>query len=214
MRFFDINNIMVTLWSYPLSYIEFTGTIFGLLAVWLATRQKIISWPLGLINVSCFLALFYQVQLYSGMMLQAFYFVTNIYGWIIWKKQMDNEEAPEVLTSRWRLVIAGLVIVFTGVLSWLVIRMPQYYPELFPQPASQPYYDAFLTVISIAGQIMLTRRIIDNWYIWIIVNALSVFVFYRQGLFLLSIEYFIFLLLAIKGVYDWRLSLKKNTTGK
>lgn len=203
---------MVTLWAYPLSYIEFIGTVFGLLAVWLATKQKIISWPLGLINVSCFLVLFYQVQLYSGMMLQAFYFVTNIYGWIIWKKQIDNDEAPETLSLKWRLLISLLVIVFTAVLSWLVIRMPQYYPEVFQKPASQPYYDAFLAVISIAGQIMLTRRIIDNWYVWIVVNALSVFVFYRQELYLLSIEYFIFLLLAIKGVYDWQLSAKKNTT--
>lgn len=205
---------MVTLWAYPLSYIEFTGTIFGLLAVWLATRQKIISWPLGLINVSCFLVLFYQVQLYSGMMLQAFYFITNIYGWIIWKKQMDNDEVPETLTVKWRLLVGLLVIVFTVALSWLVIRMPQYYPEVFEKPASQPYYDAFLAIISIAGQIMLTRRIIDNWYIWIVVNALSVFVFYRQGLILLSIEYFVFLLLAIKGVYDWRLSIQKNTANK
>lgn len=209
MRFFDITNIMVSLWSYPLSYIEFLGTVFGLLAVWLATRQKLVSWPLGLVNVSCFFVLFYQVQLYSGMLLQAFYFVTNIYGWVIWKRQMNNDEAPIMLTLKTRLIIIMLVAVFTLIMGWMVVHLPESYPQLFHNPASQPYYDAFLAVFSIAGQIMLTRRIVDNWYVWIIVNALSVFVFYRQGLYLLSIEYFVFLLLAVKGVYDWQKTIKK-----
>lgn len=202
--FFDINNTLVTLWSYPLSYIEFIGTIFGLLAVWLATRQKVISWPLGLVNVTCFFVLFYQVQLYSGMFLQAFFFITNIYGWFVWSKQLADNEAPTDLTvkTRWRLLAA---ILFLSLLSgFLVQKLPGIYPEIFTKPASQPYYDAFIAIASIAGQIMLTRRITDNWFVWIIVNAVSVFVFFRQGLYLLSIEYFIFLLLAIKGVLDWK----------
>lgn len=202
--FFDINNTLVTLWSYPLSYIEFIGTIFGLLAVWLATRQKIISWPLGLVNVTCFFVLFYQVQLYSGMFLQAFFFITNIYGWFVWSRQLADNEAPTVLTvkTRWRLLAA---ILFLSLLSgFLIQKLPGIYPEIFTKPASQPYYDAFIAIASIAGQIMLTRRITDNWFVWIIVNAVSVFVFFRQGLYLLSIEYFIFLLLAIKGVLDWK----------
>lgn len=195
---------MITIWSYPLSYVEFIGTIFGLLAVWLATRQKIISWPLGLVNVTCFFVLFYQVQLYSGMFLQAFFFITNIYGWLVWSRQLADNEEPTVLTikTRWRLLAATLFLSLLA--GFLVQKLPVVYPEIFTKPASQPYYDAFIAIASIVGQIMLTRRITDNWFVWIVVNAISVFVFFRQGLYLLSIEYFIFLLLAIKGVLDWR----------
>lgn len=202
--FFDINNILVTLWSYPLSYIELIGTIFGLIAVWLATRQKIISWPIGLINVSCFLILFYQVQLYSGMFLQAFFFITNIYGWFVWRKQLANDENPTKLSSKTRWGLGIAIILLTFLTGLTVQKLPELYPEVFPKPASQPYYDAFIAIASIAGQIMLTRRIFENWFVWLIVNAVSVFVFYRQGLYLLTIEYLFFLLLSIKGIIDWK----------
>lgn len=202
--FFDINNTFVTLWAYPLSYIELIGTIFGLLAVWLATRQKIVSWPLGLINVTCFFVLFYQVQLYSGMFLQAFFFLTNIYGWFVWSRQLSENEAPTALSKKARWWLGASTLLLSVIVGFVVQKLPEIYPDVFTKPASQPYYDAFIAIVSIAGQIMLTRRIIDNWFVWIIVNAVSVFVFYRQGLYLLSLEYFIFLLLAIKGVFDWK----------
>ncbi len=208
--FFNINNIFVTLWSYPLSYIEFIGTVFGLIAVWLATRQKISSWLVGLINVSCFFWLFYQVQLYSGMFLQAFFFATNFYGWYVWRKQLAGNEAPTILTktNRWSLlVITALLTLTVGI---IVQKLPILYPGIFPKPASQPYYDAFIAIASIVGQIMLTRRISDNWFVWLIVNSVSVFVFFRQGLYLLSVEYFLFLLLALKGILDWKKSELKN----
>lgn len=203
-HFLDINNILITLWSYPLSYIEFIGTVFGLIGVWLATKQKIASWPVGLVNVSAFFILFYQVQLYSGMFLQAFYFVTNLYGWYIWRKQLSTDQAPATLTNKWRFALFAATIVLTLLVGYLVQKLPALFPAVFPAPASQPYYDAFIAIASIIGQVLLTRRIIDNWYIWVVVNAFSVYVFYRQGLYLLSVEFFVFLLLAIKGIMDWQ----------
>ena len=204
IRLFDINNTLVTLWYYPLSYIELIGTVFGLIAVWLATRQKISSWLVGLINVSCFFWLFYQVQLYSGMFLQAFFFATNIYGWFVWRKQLGGKEAPTILSStkRWSLLIITALLTIT--VGLIVQKLPFLYPEFFQKPASQPYYDAFIAIASISGQLMLTRRISDNWFVWLVVNAVSVLVFFRQGLYLLTIEYVLFLLLSIKGIIDWR----------
>lgn len=202
--FFDINNTLITLWSYPLSYTEFIGTIFGLNAVWLATRQKIVSWPLGMISVACFFVLLFQVQLYSGMFLQAFFFFSNIYGWIIWSKQLSADEAPTVLSSKWRWLTTFIILLTTLVVGLLMQQLPLLFPAIFPKPASQVYYDAFIAIASIAGQVMLTRRVFDNWFVWLIVNAVSVFVFFRQGLYLLAIEYVVFLLLAIKGMIDWK----------
>lgn len=208
--FLDINNIFVTLWSYPLSYIELIGTIFGLIAVWLATRQKISSWPLGLVNVSCFFLLFYQVQLYSGMFLQAFFFITNIYGWFVWRRQLSDNESPSSLsaTMRWSLIISTAIL--TVIVGLLVQKLPIIFPETFTKPASQPYYDAFIAIASISGQLLLTRRISENWLVWLVVNGISVFVFFRQGLYLLTIEYVLFFILSIKGIIDWKKSTLKD----
>jgi nicotinamide mononucleotide transporter len=144
------------------------------------------------------------VQLYSGMFLQAFFFASNIYGWFVWRKQLAGNEAPTILstTKRWSLVI--ITAALTIAVGLIVQKLPTFYPEFFPKPASQPYYDAFIAIASISGQIMLTRRISDNWFVWLIVNAVSVLVFFRQGLYLLTIEYVLFLLLSIKGIIEWR----------
>lgn len=204
ISFFDIDFIVASPWGYPLSCIELIGTLFGLLGVWLATKQKISSWPVGLVNVSAFFILFYQVHLYSGMFLQLFYFLTNIYGWYIWRKQLSADQLPSVLTFKIRWLLILITLLFSALVGYLVQMLPVYFPHVFSEPASQPYFDAFLAIASIVGQVLLTRRVLDNWYVWVIVNTISVFVFYRQGLYLLSIEYFVFLLLAVHGVLSWK----------
>ncbi|OIP85266.1 MAG: hypothetical protein AUK44_00250 [Porphyromonadaceae bacterium CG2_30_38_12] len=203
MRFFDISYIACTLWSYPLSYIELAGTLVGIVAVWLAIKQKNITWLLGLINVSLFFLLFYQVRLYANMLLQVFFFITNIYGWYSWHKQNETHQKPIVLTTymRWRLSVG---IVLTSLLTgYCAQRIHIYLPQIFDKPASQPYPDAFIAIASMVGQILLTRRITDNWYVWIAVNFVSTIVFFKQGIYLVAFEYLLFLLLALKGSWDW-----------
>ncbi len=92
MNFFDIDSIFFEMWGYPMSYLEFFGTIAGAVAVWLAARANIWSWPIGLINVTLFFFLFFQVQLYPDMFLQIFFFVTNVIGWWRWAHPKPFEE--------------------------------------------------------------------------------------------------------------------------
>src|SRR5688572_32962600 len=92
MQFFDIKNIFFIVLGYEMSYLEFFGTIAGAVAVWLSAKTNIWSWPIGLINVTLFFFLFYQVQLYPDMFLQLFFFVTNIVGWWRWKHPEKEEE--------------------------------------------------------------------------------------------------------------------------
>lgn len=84
LDFLNINNICLTPFGYPLSYVELVGILTGLLSVWLAAKSHILTWPIGLVNVAAFFFLFYQVCLYSDMLLQVFFFVTTCYGWYYW----------------------------------------------------------------------------------------------------------------------------------
>ena len=92
MDFFNIESVFFEIWGYPMSYLEFFGTVAGGVAVWLAARANIWSWPIGLINVTLFFFLFFQVQLYPDMFLQAFFFVTNLMGWWRWAHPNPEEE--------------------------------------------------------------------------------------------------------------------------
>lgn len=103
MSWFSINNILVNIplgqGGYPLSWIEAVGTIAGLLCIWLASQEKIINYLFGLINVTLFAIIFFQIQLYASLLLQIFFFAANIYGWYAWSRVNDFEQAE--LRIRW-----------------------------------------------------------------------------------------------------------------
>lgn len=100
MSIFDINNTLVTLLGYNLSYIECFGTLFGLLCVWLGAKENIWNWPVGLVNIILFFIIFYQVRLYSDMFLQVYFFCISIYGWVQWSKHRQAEKPVIILCVR------------------------------------------------------------------------------------------------------------------
>lgn len=103
MDFFSTQNILVHIpigaGGYDLSWIEAVGTIAGLLCIGLASLEKISNYFFGLINVTLFGIIFFQIQLYASLLLQVFFFAANIYGWYAWSRQTSQHEAE--LKIRW-----------------------------------------------------------------------------------------------------------------
>lgn len=97
MDFFSVQNILVHIpigaGGYDLSWIEAVGTIAGLLCIGLASLEKISNYFFGLINVTLFGIIFFQIQLYASLLLQVFFFAANIYGWYAWSRQTSQNEA-------------------------------------------------------------------------------------------------------------------------
>jgi len=97
MDFFSTQNILVHIplgvGGYDLSWIEAVGTLAGLACIWLASKEKIINYLFGLINVSLFAVIFFQIQLYASLLLQLFFFLANVYGWYAWSRQTSAHEA-------------------------------------------------------------------------------------------------------------------------
>src|SRR5688500_11296213 len=115
MNFFDIDQIFFTIWGYEMSYLEFFGTIAGAIAVCLSAKANVWSWPIGLINVTLFFFLFYQVQLYPDMFLQVFFFITNIMGWWRWTHPApDEEDRKHELRVTWMKPRQFIVIAIAG----------------------------------------------------------------------------------------------------
>ncbi|MEO1053154.1 MAG: nicotinamide riboside transporter PnuC [Bacteroidota bacterium] len=203
MDFFDINNIAFEVLSYPLSYVELIGTLFGLISVILAARANIWTWPTGIINEFAFFALFFQVRLYSDMLLQVFFFGVTVYGWYYWG-QAKSERKVEQLSNKWRLIYVIILIVGTVGLGAYIGQIHILLPELFPQSASYPFPDAFTTVASILATFLLSRKRIETWVLWILVDAVSVTLYILKGIHFVAIEYFVFLIICLFGFYNWR----------
>lgn len=206
MDWFHINNIAFEILDYPLSYIELIGTLFGLISVYLASRANILTWPMGILNEVAFFSLFYQVQLYSDMYLQVYFFLISVYGWYYWKqKPIDNSIST---LSKKALVFYGLALVFGTVSTGMIVsQIHIWLPQIFHKPASYPFADAFTTIASILATILLSRKQIETWIFWIAVDIVSILLYVLKGIHLVAIEYFIFLLICMFGYFNWKKKL-------
>lgn len=233
MDFFSTQNILVHIplgkGGYDLSWIEAIGTLAGLLCIWLASREKIINYLFGLINVTLFAIIFFQIQLYASLLLQLFFFAANLYGWYAWSRQEGDRAALQI---RWlprkkalgwsvgSLVAIALMTLWIdpvfAFLTELAVMLMQALglqvtmPEL--QPDAFPFWDSTMMVLSIVAMILMTRKYVENWLLWVVIDVISVWIFARQGVYAMSLEYLILTLIALNGSWLWIKSARQHQT--
>jgi nicotinamide mononucleotide transporter len=209
VSFFDIDHIFFTLWGYPMSYLEFFGTVAGGIAVWLSAKGNIWSWPLGIINVSLYFFLFFQVQLYPDMFLQVFFFVTNLIGWWRWgnpkrgEEDKKNELRVSVMAWRQLVLFSVLGLVGTVVFGSLASRLHEWMPEIFTKASAFPFLDSFVTVMSIVATYLMVQKKVECWAAWIMVDAVATGVYFAKDIRFVSMEYLTFCFIAAFGLWGW-----------
>jgi nicotinamide mononucleotide transporter len=202
---FNIDTTLFELLGYRMSLLEMLAVITGLVAVWFAARANIITWIFAVINAVLFFMLYYQVNLYSAMVLQLFFFVNAIYGWFNWKRQStDGEEPVTLLSHKGRIFWVAGVIAAALTLGTVMGRIHLWLPDLFPVRATFVYTDAMIAVMSIAASLLCARLKLENWILWILVNIMSIAMYAMKGIMLVSIQYILFLIMAIYGVIAWK----------
>lgn len=209
MEFFNIEFIFFEIWGYPMSYLEFFGTVAGGIAVWLAARANIWSWPIGLINVTLFFFLFFQVQLYPDMFLQAFFFVTNLIGWWRWAhpKPEEEDKRSELRISfmpiRQLVVFSATGVVGTVLMGAFASNLHDWFPVVFNQPSAFPYLDSFVTVMSIVATYLMIQKKVECWVVWIVVDVVATSLYFAKGIKFVGIEYLAFCFIAAFGLWKW-----------
>ncbi len=193
-----------------MSYLEFFGTLSGAIAVWLSARGDIWSWPIGIINVSLFFFLFFQVQLYPDMFLQVFFFVTNLIGWWRWARPRRGEEDKKnelrVSFMPRRQWVVFLIIGLAGTLIFgsLASRLNDWLPHIFNKPSAFPFPDSFVTVMSIAATYLMVQKKVECWALWILVDAVAMGLYFVKDIRFVGIEYLAFCFIAAFGLWGWR----------
>jgi nicotinamide mononucleotide transporter len=187
------------------SCLELVAVLFGIVSVFLSVREKIWSWPTALVNVALYFVLFYETGLYSDMGLQAVYFVLSLYGWYEWlyggagRTTLTVSRTPPRL---WAILIA-IAIVFWAILGRLTSGLPG---------VALPYVDAATATTSLVAQYMMTRKLLENWALWIAVDVVYIGMFIFKGLYLTAGNYAVYLGLAVLGHIAWRRSLAASMT--
>ena len=184
--------------------VEVAGVLTGALSVWLTVREKAWCWPVGMVNVALYAVVFGQAKLYSDAFLQVVYFAMSAYGWWAWLRGAQGHELPVARAPR-RVLLAllGAATVSTAVVGGCLHSRTD---------AALPWLDAGTTSFSLAAQLLMTRKWIENWILWILVDLVYVYMYVVKDLHATAVLYTLFLGLAVAGLVEWRRTLRQPAT--
>ncbi len=191
------------------NYLEITGALAGLLYLYFSVRQNIWLWPVGLITSAFYIVVFYSSQLYADMSLNVYYLIVSIYGWHHWLLRKDNTYHNSIkistLLSRDWIIYLSVVVLLTIPFGFILLTIPQ---KLGLKPSSVPWWDAFPTAGSIVATWMIARKILEQWLWWIVIDAISIGVFFYKGLYLTMVLFIVNTVMAIIGYIRWKKDLQ------
>ncbi|MFF1994489.1 nicotinamide riboside transporter PnuC [Bacillus mycoides] len=185
------------------SYIEIFASVMGIINVWLLAREKVSNFLFGMITVAVFLYIFTTQGLYAMAILAAFQFIFNVYGWYYWIARSGEEKVKPTV----RLDLKGWIIYILFILvAWIGWG---YYQVRYLESTS-PYLDALNAVLGLVAQFMLSRKILENWHLWILYNIVSFVIYISTGLYVMLVLAIINLFLCIDGLLEWKKNHKER----
>lgn len=184
--------------------LEYFGVITGLLYLILEIKQHKAMWVVGFLTSLVYVFVFFFSKIYADMGLNIYYVAISIYGFWKWK-QTDKtaiEEKAEEKTILFRHItrslLAGIIIAIVAIYGLIYFVLHNYTDSPIPMG------DAFTTSVGIVATWMLARRIIEHWIFWVIVNFVSVYLYYLRGLYPTMFLYICYAILAIAGYFTWK----------
>ncbi len=180
--------------------LETLAALVGVVSVYLSVRQNIWSWPTAIVNVGLYAFVFYQSRLYADMGLQVVYVVISFYGWYEWlyggknRTKLNVSRTPRPLG----VALAGIGVLSAYLLGTLLHRTTD---------AALPYLDSATTSTSLVAQWMMTKKLLENWLVWVAVDIVYIGMFIYKSLYVTAALYLVFLVLSVMGYRQWKATL-------
>ncbi|WP_332816385.1 nicotinamide riboside transporter PnuC [Ramlibacter sp.] len=186
------------LWGSPVTWLELVAVALSLAMVGLNIREIHWGWPLAIVASLLYFLLFWRSRLYGEAGLQVVFAVVALWGWAQWLRGKGRDGAPlrvHRLTARgWGASLLAFGLSWPA-LGWVLKAFTD---------TDVPWWDAFPTALSLVGQVLLGRKLLENWLAWIAVNTVSVALFAYKGLWLTAGLYLVFIALSGVGWRAWR----------
>jgi len=183
--------------------VEWIGVVTAFICIYLAAKEHILNWPVSIISAGAYAILYYQFKLYGDSFLQLYFVFTAVYGWYYWLKRKQHHEKPIVRLSalEWVNVLLSIAVL-TIILRVLLDKYTN---------TDVPYIDGFCTAMSFVAQFLMTRKVLQSWVLWIIVDICYVPLLLYKGLASTAVLYAVLIALAVIGYIDWRKTWKLAT---
>ena len=178
------------------SSLELVSVVFGLIYIILAAKENSWCWPAALVGTGTAIFLFWDVSLLMESALNVYYLAMAVFGW--WQWRYGSETGSELAISAWRPRQHAIAIILIAALSagsgwWLA-----HYTD-----AALPYVDSFTTWSAVITTWMVTRKILQNWLYWIVIDTVSVWLFWQKELYLYALLFLLYTVIAVFGYRQW-----------
>ncbi len=181
---------------------ELTAVILALAYLVLAIRQNIWCWFCAAISTAMYVYLFARANLYMESLLNVFYFGMAIYGWTVWRSGETDGELP---VSVWPLqvhVYAVSGIIFLAAATGFLLA-------IFTD-AAYPYIDSATTFAAVWATFLVARKILENWWYWLVIDVVSVFIYWTRGLEATAVLFIVYVVFIPIGLVAWTRSWRQH----
>ena len=177
--------------------LELIGLIIGLLYLLLEYKANIWLWPVGVIMPIVYIIIFYQNKFYADMTFNVYYLFASIYGWYIWAKSLEKTDQGFIshLPKKYIVGLSAIFVAIFAAIAFLLINFTD---------SEVPYGDSFTTTLSILAIWMLAHKYIEQWLLWIVVNAVTAVLYHNKELNITVILFIVNFFVSILGYVKWK----------
>lgn len=183
-------------------FLELVGCIVGLVYLWLEYKASIYFWPVSIIMPAIYIVVYYNAGLYADFGINIYFMLASIYGWIMWYKgrKVSSEssviEMPVThLNMSYLAVMALVFIVLLITISFILIEYTD---------SNVPWIDSFTTALSVIALWMLSRKYVEQWLVWIVVDMVSCGLYVYKSLYFTAVLYLVYSIIAWAGYKKWK----------
>lgn len=200
----EINSAIVAAVS-AMSRWEMLAVVLALAYLLLAMKESVLCWYAAFASTLIYCFLFWDVSLIMESALQIFYLVMAVYGWWQWRHHADGKQdlAIHCWPLKTHLLVISAVAVLTVGFGYTLSKSTS---------AAMPYLDSFTTWGAVVTTYMVTRKVLENWIYWIVIDGASVYLYLDRGLYLTALLFVLYVVLVVFGFVQWRSIYKRENT--
>lgn len=187
-------------WQISIEIIVF---IFGILSVYFAKKENILVYPTGIIATVLSIYIMYNAKYFADMSINIYYSVMSVYGWYQWKKVTNGATLSISRTNTKEKIIGVILFIITAIVCVFIYQFFDCKLQI------NNYLDVFTTALFFSAMWYMARKKIENWTLWIIGDAICVYIFFDRQLYIIAFQYIIFTILAISAYLEWKKYLAK-----
>jgi len=179
--------------------IEIIGAGIGLTYLFLEYKCSVWLWLAGIIMSLFYIVIFYKAELYATSIIYLWYVFTNIYGWFVWIKgrKTNSEDSSGIQNVNWRIIAWSTLV-------WAILWIGVYVVLIKTMESAVALGDSFIAALSVVATFWLAHKFLQHWWLWVMVNAVSVWVFFIQGFYPSVVLFTVYTVVSVLGYFRWK----------